>query len=104
MALEPSSITMVDFKSLPHKTAHRWSSNSFAITDRRNVVLPPALGSEEKTAVGQTDKAETSGPAVAPQKGPAPCPAPVAAGPMRCGTRFSARSRSGRRVEERRHQ
>lgn len=65
---------------------------------RKNVVLPPALGSEEKTADGQTDKAETSGPAVAPLKGPAPCPMPVSAGPMRCGTRFSARSRSGRRV------
>lgn len=40
----------------------------------KSAVLPPALASEEKTADGQTDKAETSGPAVAPQKGPAPCP------------------------------
>lgn len=57
-----------------------------------------------KTADGQTDKAEASGPAVPPQKGPAPCPVPAAAGALRCGTRFSARSHSGRRVLERRHQ
>lgn len=64
----------------------------------KNAALPPALASEEETADGRTDKAETPGPAVAPPRGPAPCPVPVAAGPVRCGTRFSARSRSGRRV------